>query len=157
MKSLITFVLLTLILCIGLVLPAETSLATEPAPAVTTCADASSTTALASDDAMLKPPAVGGESATWLSSPCTVTRYCQDPPPTYVTCTSQAGNCTLGPTYVICDGNRYDCPVCSPQCDDIDGTSCGSGSTYCQRNVGGECFSYLCTCFSGKWRCAGGW
>lgn len=118
-------------------------------------------------DACLSPSAAPGDASdewlldgsgvTWASGSCTVTRFCADPPPTSVSCTSPAGNCTLGPTYVICDGVRYDCTVCDdhPDCDDdIHGTSCSSGSIPCQRNVNGECRTYLCTCFSGKWRCA---
>ncbi len=47
-------------------------------------------------------------------STCTVTLTC-DVGPT-LSCSSDAGDCQAGGTWISCDGNRQDCPVCSMRC-----------------------------------------
>jgi hypothetical protein len=47
-------------------------------------------------------------------SSCTVTLTCDVG--TTLSCSSASGDCQAGGTWISCDGNRQDCPVCSIRC-----------------------------------------
>lgn len=110
---------------------------------------------ISQQDAMPADLLDGSGIVTFASGACEVTRYCDYPPPTMVTCTSQSGDCEIGPNYVACDGNFYVCspPPCSPDCDDVNGGFCKSGSTTCEMAIGGQCESFTCNCWNNQWAC----
>jgi hypothetical protein len=78
---------------------------------------------------------------------CTVTRYCDYPPPTYVTCTSATGNCVLGLDYVECDGNEYLCSSPPQNCGKNRSKCIGGISCLCSNECGGgTCWNGTCNC-----------
>ena len=91
-----------------LVLCAATSFAAEPAPAVTPAVEEAGA-ALAPDLSWLTPEPLQRTACTirCLHSPA-------------YACTSEAGNCFLGPTTLYCDGVPYNCP-CDPSQGPCDG------------------------------------
>lgn len=105
------------------------------------------------------PELLDGSGITRLASgACSVTRYCDYPPPQMVTCTSQSGDCILGTQSVTCDGEIYSCspcptPTCSPDCDDVNGTFCKSGTTSCQMAINCSCRTFSCSCWNNTWAC----
>lgn len=89
---------------------------------------------------------------------CTITRYCDYPPPTSVSCSSPTGNCVLGAQFVQCDGVTYSCSSCPTptcpglSCGSLDGRSCKYAGT-CYEAVGCSCRSYTCGCLDGRYIC----
>lgn len=67
-----------------------------------------------------------GVVAESLDGSCSVSRNCDYPPPTSISCSSSTGYCSSGPEnygWVECDGNRTYCPGpceengwCNPEC-----------------------------------------
>lgn len=90
---------------------------------------------------------------------CTVTRYCDYPPPTSVSCTGS--ECSIGSDWVECDGQRQTCapPACQdfePKCENIEGTYCkySSQTANCYFGFPGEdCYLTSCTCQDHSMRC----
>ena len=78
---------------------------------------------------------------------CSVTRYCAHPPPAFVSCTSPSGDCTLGSTWVLCDGDFESCsppPVenCYPTSPCKENFRCD-----CNSECGhGTCVNGRCSC-----------
>ncbi|HSS47458.1 MAG TPA: hypothetical protein VLX28_00795 [Thermoanaerobaculia bacterium] len=65
-------------------------------------------------------------------SSCTVTLTC-DVGAYHLQCTSSSGNCSAGSTWVSCDGNQQNCPICYKTRSCCDGTTLECwGWSFCQ-------------------------